>query len=86
MITRFRTAVPVIGLTTNKKTWRKLNLSWNILPKMCETFNSTDVLFDTAKNVAKEEFSLKTGDKIIITGGATLGKSGTTNLIKIEEI
>ena len=30
--------------------------------------------------------SLKKGDKIVITGGATNGASGNTNMIKIETI
>jgi len=86
MISRFRPPVPIIGLTTNENTWRKLALSWGVIPAMCETFNSTDVLFYTAKNMTKKTLSLSAGDKIIITGGDTSGRSGTTNLIKIEEI
>ena len=39
-----------------------------------------------AKNISKSLLPLKKGDKIIITGSDTPGKSGTTNLIKIEEI
>ena len=34
--------------------------------------------------IAEQEFSLRKGDKIIITGGDTSGTSGNTNLIKIE--
>ena len=53
---------------------------------MCEKFTSTDVLFYTAKKIAVDVLKLQKGDKIVITGGDTSGKSGTTNLIKIEEI
>ena len=86
MVSRFRAPVNIIGLTTNENTWRKLALSWGVIPAMCEEFTSTDVLFYTAKKIAKSTLGLKKGDKIIITGGDTTGKSGTTNLIKIEEI
>lgn len=86
MVSRFRSPVPIVGLTTNEVTWRKLALSWGVIPAMCETFNSTDVLFYTAKKITKEILSLKKGEKIVITGGDTSGKSGNTNLIKIEEI
>ena len=86
MVSRFRSPVPIIGLTTNEVTWRKLALSWGVIPAMCETFNSTDVLFYTAKKIARDMLSLKKGEKIVITGGDTSGKSGNTNLIKIEEI
>ena len=86
MVSRFRSPVPIIGLTTNENTWRKLSLSWGVIPAICETFNSTDVLFYTAKKIAKQTLGLEKGDRIVITGGDTTGHSGNTNLIKIEEI
>ena len=86
MISRFRSPVEIIGLTTNENTWRKLALSWGVIPAMCEKFTSTDVLFYTAKKIASSTLDLQKGDKIVITGGDTSGRSGKTNLIKIEEM
>lgn len=86
MVSRFRSPVDIIGLTTNETTWRKLALSWGVLPMMEEEFNSTDVLFYTAKKVARSAMHLESGDNIIITGGITNGESGNTSLIKIETI
>ena len=86
MVSRFRSPVPIIGLTTNENTWRKLALSWGVIPAMCEKFTSTDVLFYTANKIAKKELGLVSKDRIVITGGDTTGHSGNTNLIKIDEI
>lgn len=86
MVSRFRPPVPIYGLTTDERTWRRLALSWGVIPAMCERFPSTDVLFYTAKQLAKKELGLVKGDKIIITGGDTSGASGNTSLIKIEHI
>ena len=86
MVSRFRPSVPILGLTTDEKTWRRLGLSWGVIPAMCERFTSTDVLFYTAKKIAEQQFNLTKGDKIIITGGDTSGESGNTSLIKIENI
>ena len=86
MVSRFRGPVDIIGLTTNEKTWRKLSLSWGVLPQLCEYYPSTDVLFYSAKKIAVDAMSLKSGDKIVITGGYVTGQSGNTNLIKIENI
>ena len=85
MVSRFRSPVPIIGLTTDEKTWRRLALSWGVIPAMCEQFTSTDVLFYTAKKIAKDVLTLKKGDRIVITGGST-GRSGNTSLIKVEEM
>lgn len=85
MVSRFRSPVDILGMTTNVKTWRKLSLSWGVYPALCEEFNSTDVLFYIATMMAKEKMHLKSGDRIVITGGAP-GQTGNTNLIKIEEV
>lgn len=84
MVSRFRPIADILGLTTDEKTWRKLSLSWGVQPVKCELFNSTDVLFYTAKNLAVSKFSLKKDDRIVITGGMTNGSSGNTNMIKVE--
>ena len=86
MVSRFRSPVDIVGITTNKKTWRKLALSWGVTPVMCREFQSTEVLFYSAKMIAKEQMGLHSGDKIVITGGVTNGTSGNTNLIKVESI
>lgn len=86
MVSRFRSPVDIIGLTTDEKTWHKLALSWGVTPAMCEKFPSSEVLFYSAQKIAMNMFDLKKGDKIVITGGVTTGQSGNANLIRIDEI
>ena len=86
MVSRFRPPMDIIGLTTEEATWRKLALSWGVIPVMCEHFDSTDVLFYTAKNTAVSVLDLKKGDKMVLTGGQINGHSGNTNMIKIETV
>ena len=86
MVSRFRCPITIIGLTTDEATWRKLSLSWGVMPVMCEKVPSTDVLFYSAKKLAKKTLGLGTGDKLVITGGVTNGISGNTDLIKVETI
>ncbi len=86
MVSRFRAPIDIIGMTTDKRVWYKLALSWGVIPVMSEKFNSTDVLFYHASRVAKEALVLNPGDSIVMTGGMTNGVSGTTNVIKVEKI
>ena len=85
MVSRFRSPVDIIGLTTDEKTWRRLSLSWGVMPALCEKFTSTDVLFYSAKKIAEQSLPLERGDHIVITGGVP-GETGATSLIKIESI
>ena len=84
MVSRFRSPITIIGLTTNEKAWRQLSLSWAVYPVMSEEFQSTDVLFYHATRVAKETGLASSGDAVVITGGLTNGHSGNTSLIKYE--
>ena len=86
MVSRFRGPVDILGVTTNERTWRKLALSWGVTPELMEQFDSTDVIFYNAKRLAKENYHLKPGDRLVITGGLPNGTSGSTNIIKAEII
>ena len=86
MVSRFRPPVDIVGMTTEESTWRKLALSWGVLPLMTEFVSSPDVLFYTAKNLVQRELCLARGDRIVITGGLTNGLSGNTDIIKVESI
>ena len=86
MVSRFRPAVPIVGITTDEKAWHRLSLSWGIVPVMSESYNSTDVLFYNAAKLTKDILRLSKGDKIVMTGGVTNGQTGNTNLIKVDVI
>ena len=84
MVSRFRCPADIIGITTNKRAWRQLNLSWGVTPVMSEEYNSLDIVFFQGLNHAQRIFSLKSGDNVVLTGGMINGTSGNTNTIKVE--
>ena len=86
LVSRFRTPVNIIGMTTDIKIWRRLSMSWGVTPIMAEQFPNMDVMFYFAKKATKEALGLQSGDNIIMTGGPINGFSGNTDTIKIETI
>ena len=86
MVSRFRSPCDIVGITTNERAWRKLNLSWGVTPAMTEVYNSLDVVFYQALLCAKQVLQLKKGDNVVLTGGRTNGETGNTNTIKVETI
>ena len=86
MVSRFRCPVDIIGMTTIKKAWYKLALSWGVTPVLVREFNSMDVMFFHAMESAKEHLKLQPGDNVVLTGGPINGKTGNTNTIKVEQI
>ena len=86
LVSRFRPMIDIIGMTTDERAYRKLALSWGVIPIMSEEFYSVDVLFHYGKRAAIETGLVKKGDKIVLTGGTPNGKSGNSNLINVETI
>ena len=86
MVSRFRCPVDIIGMTISEKAWRKLNLSWGVIPVLSEEFSSVEVLFYRALGEAKRVKELKPGDNVVLTGGHINGKPGNTNVIKLETV
>lgn len=86
LVSRFRTPVDIIGMTTDRKIWRRLSMSWGVTPVMADEFPTMDVMFYYAQKAAVDVLHLKPGDNILLTGGPINGQHGNTNTIKIETI
>ena len=86
MISKFRPYTKIIGATTDSKVWRQLNLSWGVFPVMCDLKENSDELFDHAVEVSLKSKLIKGNDLVVITAGIPLGISGTTNMLKVQEV
>ena len=86
MVSRFRPNINIIGITTDLHAYRKLALSWGVLPALAEEYTSVDIIFYFAQKTAVNSGLVQKGDTIVITGGTPNGKSGNSNMINIQKI
>ena len=86
MISRFRPACSIIGCAIDEKVCRQLNLSWGVHPILLKEEWEVFVLFDRAINAAKNKGLLEDGDVTVITSGVPIGRSGTTNMMKVQVV
>ncbi|MBR6172669.1 MAG: pyruvate kinase [Eubacterium sp.] len=86
LVSRFRCPVDIIGMTTSEKVWRKLNLSWGVTPMLCGIYDSMESMFANAVREVTRVLDLQPGDNVVLTGGMMNGRSGNTNIIKLEQI
>ncbi|MEA5067734.1 MAG: pyruvate kinase alpha/beta domain-containing protein, partial [Christensenellaceae bacterium] len=56
---------------------------WGVTPLIVGEEHVTDVLIEHAVDAAIQANLIKAGDTVVITAGVPLGKSGTTNLIRV---
>ena len=66
--------------------YRRLSLSWGILPVKVRKFRSTDQMLDFNKKFLIENNIIKKDDMFVMTAGVPVGVTGTTNMIKIEKV
>ena len=86
IVSRFRPACPVLGLTPSRQTQRQLTLSWGVDPAMVAPFSTTEEIFDLAEAWSLEHEIAESGDRLVVTAGVPVGTPGTTNLLKVIEV
>ncbi|WP_338552867.1 pyruvate kinase [Paenibacillus sp. KS-LC4] len=85
MVSKYRPQSPVIAITSDEKMLPLLALLWGVIPVKGTKTGTTDELLHAAMADAEQTGLLAEGDFVVITAGAPVGQSGTTNLIKIEQ-
>ncbi|MDO5716471.1 MAG: pyruvate kinase [Tissierellia bacterium] len=84
-ISKFRPAQTIVALTSEKHVYQQLSMEWGVYPIMVSRSTQFEVLFEEGIEKAKDSF-IKEGDLIVLTAGVPVGKSGSTNLLKVEVI
>jgi pyruvate kinase len=85
-ISKYHPPMPVIALTPNIKTCRKLTLAWGVTPMLAKNMNNTDEMTDYTEKVLLEKEIIKKGDTIVIVAGTPLGVKGKTNMVKMQQV
>ncbi len=86
MISKYRPNADILALTFDERVQLGLTVNWGVHPVLVDRPADTDDMFEKASEVAKNEGLAKSGDKIIVVAGLPVGKKGTTNLMRIQEI
>ena len=86
MISGYRPACDIIGCATSEKVCRQINLAWGVTPILNKEEKDVYDLFDNALMAAEKMKLLEKGDLTVITSGVPIGISGTTNMIKVQNV
>jgi pyruvate kinase len=86
LVSHYRQAVPVVGMTSSQTTFRQLTLSWGVIPALVPACDSIMLLEQLASEFLVRNQLAKKGEVVFLTCGLPLQVSGTTNLIKLLDI
>jgi pyruvate kinase len=85
-VSRYRPAVPIIGLTPREEVARKLQLSWGVRARLMPNVRSITALLEQGRAVSKAAGLARANDNIVVTAGVPLNQAGSTNLLKVEKV
>lgn len=73
-------------MTTVKHTYRQLALVWGITPVLVDRVPGYDAMLTVVRDLILKREYARPGDRIVMTAGLPWEVSGSTNLIKVEEV
>ncbi len=85
-VARERPKPPVVAITPNVNTGRKLSLVWGVHCVIAEDAHDQDDMIDRAGRIAFRDGFAKAGQRVIIVAGVPLGTPGTTNMVRIAYV
>jgi pyruvate kinase len=82
-VARERPKSPIIAISPNLSTGRKLSLVWGVHCVIAQDARDLDDMVDRACRMAVRDGFAKVGQRIIIVAGVPLGTPGATNMVRI---
>ncbi len=83
---RERPKAPILGLTSNLSTARRLALAWGVRPEHTEDVSDFSEMVRKACAIAYQRELAKLGDRVVVTAGVPFGTPGATNVLRIAWI
>ena len=84
MVARYRPAVPIVAVTPNERTYRRLALVWGVTPLLIPEFATTDEMVELLMDVARREGIAPAGSRVVLTAGVPFGGEGRTNMLQVQ--
>ena len=83
---RERPESPVVAISPNLATGRKLSLAWGVHCVVAEDAHDQDDMVERACRIAFKDNFAKAGRRVIIVAGVPLGTPGATNMLRIAYV
>jgi pyruvate kinase len=85
-VAKERPATPILCMTPNATTQRRMALVWGVVPLHVEEFSTIDEMVSITIRAAHDKGLVQRGDRLVIIAGVPFGVDGQTNLIKIHTV
>jgi pyruvate kinase len=85
-VAKERPQTPILCMTPNQVTYRRMALVWGILPVLVTEFTTVDEMIGVTIRAGHDTGLIQRGDVVIIIAGVPFGVAGQTNLLKVHRV
>jgi pyruvate kinase len=85
-LSKLRPSIPIAAVVAKEKLFNQLSINWGITPVMGYRFNSIEEIYKESVRLTKETGLISDGDTVVLVAGIPVGRSGGTNMIKVETV
>jgi pyruvate kinase len=87
MVSKYRPACPIAGVTVERRTWRELALVWGVVPVLTgKTHEDEREMVESGLLATLAEGLASEGDIVVVTSGIPTGIAGTTDMVKVHTV
>jgi pyruvate kinase len=86
LVSSYRPPVPILGVCDDERTWRQLALVWGVHSVLFKAEPGYDAMLHCARNYLLSHRLARPGQRIVVTAGVPFHVSGTTNMLRVEEL
>jgi pyruvate kinase len=83
-VAKERPRTPILCITPNETTLRRMALTWGVLPLLIPQFNTMDEMTNVVVRTAYDAKLVERGDSLVLIAGVPFGVGGQTNFLKIH--
>jgi pyruvate kinase len=85
-VARERPDCPILGLTPDERTARRMAVIWGVHPLVVSEIHSMTEMVSRAVHAARHEGFASHGDEVVVTAGVPFGTPGTTNALRVAVV
>ncbi len=83
-VAKERPRTPIICVTPNEVTYRRMALVWGVVPLLVPEFSTIDEMLKMVVRAAHDNKLVEAGDMLVIIAGVPFGIGGQTNFLKVH--
>ena len=86
LVSKARPRVPIVALSPDQRTLRRLALFWGVSPEPLEVVTDLELLATRTRALLVDRKAVGPGDRFVIVYGAPVGGRGSTNALRVEVV